>query len=213
MATPEQSIGDYQLQRNAISVRNLQLPYGVVAPDVWGRLKEQPALVSLHLALNKGFESAAHKDALDQNTIHYGELAKRIRAGSTPGQATDKLLAMVQTALKDMGARTDGTFRLSRTMIQVTLPKASMAGDGVGLVKELTHGVGGESDISSRIFMLKNVKVMTLIGVNDYERQEEQPLVANLELYLVDGAHVFDTALFQVERKLVQVSSSCSIIL
>jgi len=64
--------------QDIISVKNLQLPAGVVAPDVWGKAKEQPALLTVSLVLRgEGFGKAAEGDRLDASTIHYGELSKR----------------------------------------------------------------------------------------------------------------------------------------
>lgn len=66
---------------DTVSLKNLRLSRGIIAP-IWGAPKEQPCLVSVNLVLSRGFDSAAGKDALDENTIHYGTLAKSIRTAA-----------------------------------------------------------------------------------------------------------------------------------
>ena len=195
-----------------VSVKNLQLPSGVSAPNVWGIHKEQPAVVTVNLYLSEGFSSAASKDALDQNTIHYGDLAKRIRAGCSSGQTEINVLLVIQNIIAEMGMRANGTFRLSRAEIELQLPKASMFGESVSLFDRLCYNEHdqGQATTSQRSLHLRDMKVMTLIGINEYERKAKQPVIASLDVRLSstleDMAGGQTARLFGVERTIAQVS-------
>ena len=87
---------------DVILLQNLQLPHGVVDRNCWGEAKEQPALVSVKLWLRDGFGSTAGSDALDQTTIHYGQLAKRIRASNGANQTVVELFEAVYGSVEGM---------------------------------------------------------------------------------------------------------------
>ena len=198
-----------------VAIKNLQLPFAVLAPNVWGIVKEQPALVTVTLGLRRGFTSAASNDALDHNTIHYGELAKRIRAGCTAGQTIASLCSSIEHVIHDMGLRPDGTTRVSRAVLQIDLPKASMFGNGLYLMRVVVYEEDGLYRSELPLLGISDVKIETLIGVNEYERNGKQPVVASLELYLGGDllagesqmGEAYETAMsFQAEHKLVQAS-------
>lgn len=199
--------------RDTITLTNLSLPFGVIAPDVWGKPKEQPAFVSLQLALSgQGFGSAAQGDKLDDSTIHYGNLAKKIRGGCFEGQSAGDVSGVVEKSVLEMGMKSGGRFIVARSMVDVHLPKASMFGDGgVTLTTSTSYNGSGKATGSSRVFGVKGIKVMTLIGVNGYERSQKQPLVVSVLLHLrseVQSTGSGQTvALFNLEQSLVQVST------
>lgn len=191
---------------DTIQIKNLQLPFGVIAPDVWGKAKEQPALVSINLLLNGGgFGSASDTDKLDDSTIHYGNLAKKVRASCREQQTADELRQNIEQIVCEMAKKEGGRcFIVARSTLEVDLPKASMFGGGVTFVSVTSYDEGGRSVTNSTIFRVRDVKIMTLIGVNAYERSMKQPLMASIELHLRTEA---DTAtLFNLEKLLVQVS-------
>lgn len=197
--------------RDSVALKNLQLPFGVIAPDVWGKAKEQPAIVSIHLLLNGGFASASSKDELDESTIHYGILAKRIRSSCREGQTAGDLSQNVEGIITDMARKESGRFAVARSTVEVHLPKASMFGDGVTLINATTYDDSGKEVAASRVFSLKGVKIMTLIGVNSYERSNTQPLIVDLLLNLRPNAQTMDSnstvALFNLEQTLVEEST------
>lgn len=90
-------------QHDTVSLKHLRLSHGIIAP-IWGTPKEQPALVSIDLVLSRGFDSAAGKDALDENTIHYGTLAKSIRAAAGGESCTlEEFHLMVESVVVELG--------------------------------------------------------------------------------------------------------------
>ncbi|KAF2481387.1 Dihydroneopterin aldolase-domain-containing protein [Neohortaea acidophila] len=197
-----------------IQLINLQLPHDVIAPNIWGELKAQPALVSLKLGLMQGIESTASNDALDQNTVHYGELAKRIRGGCTAGQGLDALFALCERQVFQIARREDASSRIRDIEITVTFPKASLYGEGVELVHSITCDGQGARKTHFYTWRIKEMKVMTLIGVNAYERRAKQPLVVHLQFVpsaepkLADRTYL--QQLFGVEQSFAQLIEDSS---
>ncbi|KAK5705239.1 hypothetical protein LTR97_002356 [Elasticomyces elasticus] len=214
---PLQSSSGASVNQDIISVKNLQLPAGVVAPDVWGKPKEQPALLTITLVLNGGFSSAASKDALDGSTIHYGELSKRIRSAcGEQGQTAEDVSAHAERVICEMARKGEGKFIVARSVVEVNLPKASMYGDGATLIRTTEYDETGNARVAQRVFVVKEVKLMLLVGVNGYERTAKQPIIASLWLYLggsadgEEGGSAQTVALFNLEQTLVQITQDTS---
>lgn len=205
MEWPSSWSGPRQPGQDIVSVKGLQLPHGVHAPDAWGKTKEQPALLSVTLTLKSSFSSAGSKDELDDSTIHYGKLAKSLRARSKSEQTCDQVISScaLDTAI-EMGerSRNSGGNAIAHCRAELLLPKASMFGL-CGLVCcydassnfSMTQG-------KSWGFFLKDVNLMCLVGVNEYERAGKQPVVVNFSLDEVPRPEAF---LFQIERLLIEV--------
>ncbi|KAK5724172.1 hypothetical protein LTR17_013553 [Elasticomyces elasticus] len=214
---PSQSTSGASINQDIISVKNLQLPAGVVAPDVWGKPKEQPALLTITLVLNGGFASAASKDALDGSTIHYGELSKRIRSAcGEQGQTAEDVRTHAERVICEMARKGEGKFIVARSVVEVNLPKASMYGDGATLIYITEYDDAGRARAAQRVFVVKEVKLMLLVGVNAYERNAKQPIIASLWLYLGNAAGEKEhksaqtVALFNLEQTLVQITQETS---
>ena len=209
MADQEDSRAGRPSTGGFIAVKNLQLPHGVVAPNVWGKLKEQPVLATVNLHLSQGFTSAASKDALDQSTIHYGDLAKRIRASSVADQGILDLLSAVEGAVCAMSIREDGSSKIVTSETELTLPKASMLGEKVTMSKIQQYDATGKATSTRLLFMAEKMKVMALIGVNDYERKARQPVIATLRLSIdyeaVEAAKL--AGVLVLEHKIANVGS------
>ncbi|KAK0939385.1 hypothetical protein LTR29_009001 [Friedmanniomyces endolithicus] len=281
--------------QDIISVKNLQLPAGVVAPDVWGKAKEQPALLTVSLVLRgEGFGKAAAGDRLDASTIHYGELSKRessslltlglavwglwrargpckrdeergfqvpdsrvevvcrrsggcpgrgfsgrlerrhrrrdglttplpkgIRAAcSHPSQTAGHVSAHAERVIADMSRKSPTSSIVSRSIVDVHLPKASMYGEGITLTNITDYDERGRTRAVRRVFVVREVKLMLLVGVNGYERGGKQPVLASLWLDLggVGGLEGggggsgsgSTVALFNLEQTLVQITQDTS---
>ncbi|CAK4031806.1 hypothetical protein AC578_5716 [Lecanosticta acicola] len=197
--------------RDLISIQNLQLPHGILAPDVWGNSKEQPCLLTLNLLFQKTF--ACHEDRLDDSTIHYGALAKEIRKRSTQGQTAEGVSQHVERAIRLLGAKEGRGFVVARSTVEVKLPKASMFSErGVSLLSTTGYDLEGKVVEFSRVFRVEGIKIMTLIGVNGYERSQKQPLVVSVALNLRGDAEETGqtAALFNFEALVVQVIQETS---
>jgi len=201
-----------------IHLKRLNLPVPLRVPDIWGQAKDQPAQISVHLTLSPGFSTAASLDALDESTVHYGQLAKAIQGvvKSTSAEAGAfrcvDAFSTVQNVVKAMAMRRDGSCRLSRFETVIHAPKASLYGDGVDLAALFEYDDGEWNDGRFTLSLL-NMRLMVLIGVNDKERTGRQPVIVDLDLHVRPHAVAdsekdikFDR-LFIVEASLVKVGS------
>ena len=211
--SPENSTPTPETQA-VVSIRNLQLPSGVIAPNIWHETKEQPALASVSLWLRESFTSAASQDALDDSTVHYGELSKRVRAiyESKDGQtsAVNGMFKAAEHMARKPKPDGNDKFVAKRIAAKLTLPKASAFGDELAMSEVRLYDEKGTKTNSFVTFSCKNLRIPTLIGVNAYERKGRQPLVVNFAIDLVErlGGSAMEEmeALFPLERALVDVS-------
>lgn len=196
---------------DTVFLKKLQLKNGVDAPDIWGSEKNQPAVASIHLILRDGFGSAASIDALDHNTIHYGQLAKHVQSKCSKVAKLQEVFDAIKSEIVGMARRADGSSKVAYTAIELTLPKASMYGEGVGIISTLKLDGNGHLSLLQRNFVLMDLKIMVLIGVNDNERTKKQPVMVNLDMTLREAheslLEAHNGILFAVESKLVKVRS------
>ncbi|CZT20786.1 uncharacterized protein RCC_06644 [Ramularia collo-cygni] len=196
-------------QTTKISITNLSLPHPISAPDVWGKQKDQPALLNVSLTLRgAGFSSAASLDKLDDSTIHYGNLAKKLRAGCSAGQNVLSLISAAEEAVMEMGRKGNGKFIVQEARVEVGLCKASMFGEQVKVVSVKRFGRDGVVEGEKWGFEVQEVKVMVLVGVNGYERQARQPLVVGFGVWF-DGKGSLES-LFGLESLIVEIIQDTS---
>jgi FolB domain-containing protein len=156
-----------------IEVRSLEVTVNA-GVDVWGRQKEQRALITATLTLARPFDSAAEADALDKSTVHYGKLSKDIRScvqNRSSWEDTGSLSASISTQIME----TAGHTALLSTEVDIFYPKGSMLGDGAGFLSS-----SSSAGLVSSVLYLRNVRIPCLIGVNSNERTAKQPVVVNL---------------------------------
>lgn len=188
-----------------ICITNLSLPHPVSALDVWGKQKEQPAVLDIALTLRgSGFSSAASLDKLDDSTIHYGNLAKKLRAGCVAGMNIEDMLNASEKGIQEMGMKGEGKFIVRESRVEVGLCKASMFGEDVRVVSVRRYGSDGKVESQRRGLEVREVKVMVLVGVNGYERQARQPLVVGFGVFF-EGEGKLE-GLFGMESLVVDVS-------
>jgi dihydroneopterin aldolase len=211
--SPE-NIDETPATQAVVSVRNLQLPSGALAPNIWHETKEQPALASVSLWLRESFTSAASQDALDDSTVHYGELSKRVRANYESKEGQGSVLDGMFQAAEHMARKPkpDGhdKFVAKRIAAKLTLPKASAFGDELAMSQVKLYNELGAMIQWFKTFSCKNMRIPTLIGVNAYERKGKQPLVVDFAVDFVKGHGFFALEemeiFFPLERDLVDVS-------
>lgn len=195
---------------DCISIENLQLAKPIKAPNIWNEVKEQPAWLTVHVYLGNYFSSAASADALDESTIHYGNLAKFLRSECAEEYAESSTLEVASSSIERMAKKPKIDRCIAdRMVVKLLLPKASAYGSALEL-HETTPCTRDGRDHSSitRTFVCRGLKIMTLIGVNSYERQARQPLVVDFTMNYHHGGYstLSDMeALFPLERALVQV--------
>lgn len=160
-----------------VLVRNLSVTANA-GVDVWGRQKEQPALISVTLSLSERFKSAAEGDVVDRSTVHYGKMSKNIIAAvqeraKAGWLSTHQLALLVEEAACKTAAEPS---LISACEVTIYYPKASMLGEGAGMI----HSRNSSNGEVSRVLYLRNVRIPCLIGVNSHERKMKQAVIANL---------------------------------
>ncbi|KAH9243513.1 hypothetical protein K456DRAFT_1756394 [Colletotrichum gloeosporioides 23] len=198
-----------------IRVRDLQGTIQA-GTDAWGREnKSQPVRVSAELSMASPFDAASSSDRVSDDTVHYGLLAKAIlsslgginkKAQSAGKPSHIRLRDAVGQIWADLtGISLDGQcvpaeegsvgflrdrLSLVRFMnLNVTMPKASLLGSAVSLSASAVFSPqGGPSpvDVRSSCLRLHDLRVPTLIGVNDNERLARQILAADVEIEQFD---------------------------
>ncbi|KND94734.1 hypothetical protein TOPH_00108 [Tolypocladium ophioglossoides CBS 100239] len=173
--------------------------------DAWGRRnRPQPMQISVKVELRKPFSATSRADALASDTVHYGQLSKAILA-SLESLATaaeqapwpfslSEVLAYVWldlTGFYPTGKRAESQEPFLDTSVvrclemTVHLPKASLVGDGVSFAFTGVFGNdlnGTSMRLHGRTLRLHNLRVPTLIGINDNEREAKQAAVVNVEI-------------------------------
>ncbi|KAK5990682.1 hypothetical protein PT974_08951 [Cladobotryum mycophilum] len=173
-----------------VRVRNLQA--SVTGPsDAWGRDKRpQPISVSAAVSFDRVFGSSSSTDTVASDTVHYGLLSKAILASlSRPvaaehrspidGDNSEPARTVEKPFLDPSGLRC--------VEIKVHLPKASLLGDGVSvtqiaLFSQQQGSSRAELEGTCTSLGIHDLRIPTLIGVNDNEREAKQVVVANLEI-------------------------------
>ncbi|KAJ4413500.1 hypothetical protein N0V85_003542 [Neurospora sp. IMI 360204] len=212
-------VSDFQVRSHAgeacasVSVRNLSTNL-YAASDAWGRkctVAPQPCLISAEVHFKQPFGTAAANDQLGADTVHYGNLSKaileRMKRFTAPrehnsAQENNFTLAYV---IHDLWVGLTGWAHFGSVKeeekpfldistirflsLTVTLPKASLLGDGVSMTcsQFFKNGPGEKmrENLISASLKIHNLKVPTLVGVNPHERRAKQFVVTsvNVERY------------------------------
>ncbi|OLN94218.1 Folic acid synthesis protein fol1-like protein 2 [Colletotrichum chlorophyti] len=182
-----------------IRVRDLQSTI-CAGSDAWGRtFKPQPVVISATLSMATPFDAASASDTVADDTVHYGLLAKAILAGLERVNGGNLSLSAAMRSLwahltgfvaGEDGWKSEGRegTLLGRKGIrylglEVTLPKASLLGSGVSLSWDAVFGEDSAAIAAwSSCLKIRELRVPTLIGVNDNERTARQVVVADVEI-------------------------------
>lgn len=211
---------------SVVRVRNLQSTTHI-GLDGWTRARRpQPLLVSAAVSLARPSDSSSSADRVAADTVHYGLLSKAIlsvldaadsHAKNQEGpDATSlrRLLDEIWARLTDR--RLDGSVVSGRpdpfldlravSCLSVTLhlPKASLIGGGVSLTGTSLYEAG-EPRMYGACLGLSDMRVPTLIGVNDNERRANQVVIADVEIDCFEEGDVYP----QIGQAIYKV---CSII-
>lgn len=117
--------------------------------------------------------------------------------------------------------RPDGSCKISHAALTFTFPKASSYGQGVNIATTIVYDKHGKQNIVQRDVGMRDMRLMVLIGVNDDERNQKQPVVVDFDLFLGqdigDNVSVLYNELFAIEQKLAKVrfrliSTTCHIL-
>ncbi|EAQ93271.1 hypothetical protein CHGG_01506 [Chaetomium globosum CBS 148.51] len=170
------------------SIRNLSTttPLQHAGHDAWGRArKAQPCTVSAEVAFHAPFAAASARDALGDDTVHYGTLSKAVlgsvarfegEVAAEVGEGS-KVGVEGERSLRDVlgrvwgdltGLELDGRVRdgdataafldlnkVRLLSVTVVLPKASLLGDGVRLTASAVFNAAERGEMEGRAMALE----------------------------------------------------------
>ena len=182
-----------------VRVKNLQSTVSS-ASDAWGRQdRPQPVLVSVEASFRQKFLTSATSDVVSADTVHYGVLSKEILKyleGRAKEPATAGNGLGLRNIVEGMWTRLVGCnlaaesqaedvllkpAKLRHLAISVKVPKGTLLGGGVSLTATATFGEGAMLPAALAL-KTHELRVPTLIGVNDNERKAKQVVVASIEI-------------------------------
>ncbi|KAF3913444.1 hypothetical protein AA313_de0200518 [Arthrobotrys entomopaga] len=155
-----------------IAVNELTLP-AITGHDAWHRPKLQPVSVSLRIKTSVGL--AGSTDHLE-HSINYGTVCKA--ATKIIQENTFESLEHLAESLANvvLGDELRGQW----VSVQVEQPKTLLRADAAGL--QIIRRKDGVQETQDKI-LIRNLRIPTIIGVNDCERLERQLVIVNLVLY------------------------------
>ncbi|VUC34443.1 unnamed protein product [Clonostachys rosea] len=181
-----------------IKLQNLQVI--VKGPkDSWGRVNQPlPALVSAEISKGTAFSDSAAGDAVCSDTVHYGLLSKHLQkifSSFEPrpeGWQLSNLLEAVweqltgfqllESETADSASKAFlGSSSFQHLKVTIHLPKASLLGNGVSLTGSASM-TGGAPQSRARVLRIHDLRIPTLIGVNEHEKKQRQIVIANVEV-------------------------------
>ncbi|KAK6533903.1 trifunctional dihydropteroate synthetase [Arthrobotrys megalospora] len=155
-----------------IAVNELALP-AVVGLDAWHKPKLQPLLVSLRIKTSVGL--AGSTDHLI-HSINYGTVCKKALEIVQKNQFVSLEHLAETLATKVLGDELRGQW----VYVKVEQPKTLLRADSAAL--EIVRRKDGIQENQDKI-LIKNLRIATIIGINDCERLERQQVIVNLTLY------------------------------
>ncbi|KAK4196367.1 hypothetical protein QBC40DRAFT_287389 [Triangularia verruculosa] len=220
-----------------IRVQNLATTLLTASHDAWNRPNRlQPCLLSCSISFKHPFSSASSTDTLaGGDTIHYGILSSTIRdtvetnfgpssrhsttAEGGSGTTTQTVLAKIwqdltttsyngtPSQVKKPGLLSPSLERIGLLSVTVTLPRASLLGEGVSFTASAMYNGAGEMEARAMEMNINRLRVPTLVGLNENEREARQMLVVSVG---VDGVAVEGDKYFVVERAVVKALEESS---
>ncbi|KAK1658620.1 hypothetical protein BDP55DRAFT_564778 [Colletotrichum godetiae] len=209
-----------------IRVRDLQSIIKV-GTDAWGREgKTQPIVVSAELSMSEPFEAASLSDKVSDDTVHYGLLAKAILGllddvnRYKDDMSLEQAMRMIWVELTGYsihGSESDDPGFLKNKLpkirylnITLTLPKASLLGSSVSRSYSSTcdvHNASLSGWLYSSTLRFNELRVPTLIGVNDNERLARQIVVVSVE---IEGYNGYSDSYVEIESFIVKILGDSS---
>ena len=167
---------------DTISLRNLHMT-AVIGPDAWNRPgKSQPIVLTLKLLIDTTSAGASDEIA---HTFSYGQMCKDVGMLSDGHfRSIDDLttnLVMIATSKKWPG---------ESLQISLVAPKALLRVEG-GLSQEVSLRKQWDTNVTAtqpawecerQAWLVRQLKVACIIGVNPHERLEKQQVTINLEI-------------------------------
>ncbi|KAG1851816.1 hypothetical protein C8R48DRAFT_612346 [Suillus tomentosus] len=189
---------------DVVLVDTIQLTANIGA-DCWGRLREQPVSITVHLHLKPSFLEISGQSDNVLDSIHYGHLTKAVSALSASYTDVRALVHEVtQKAFALAGENVDAV------RVVVGLPKQILLANDFEI--EVVTPRGKDSLQQAAKVSVKDLVMPVLIGVNPPERLAKQRVITNITFYEKAGMHeeIENTAYLTLEKFVLHiVRSSC----
>ncbi|KAF7919503.1 uncharacterized protein EAE98_009343 [Botrytis deweyae] len=217
-----------------IGVKDLQLQV-MAGADGWTgdwvetTCPQQPALISVSLALRRPFKKASEDDDIAGDTIHYGLIKSAIidgvrayhATGITPDSASELSMNSIYSFIVSVLVRRRIAVgrNVNWSSIRIMLPKSSLRGAGASLTTQtifkepsleeqeagVLRSIGHIGESST--LRLHNLTVPTIIGLLPKERTMKQNVVANVEIDRWVGQGDLHWDIQQIVVKTIEESS------
>ena len=168
---------------DTISLRNFHIT-AAIGPDAWNRSgKLQPIVLTLKLLIDT--TSAGKSDEIG-HTFSYGQMCKDVAVLS------GRYFRSVDDLIQHLAATTiSAQWPGESLQVSLVAPKALLRVEG-GLGRQITlrkQWVGQQEIWTSerQVWLIKQLKVACIIGVNPHERLEKQQATIDLEILAQDG--------------------------
>jgi dihydroneopterin aldolase len=156
-----------------------------IGPDCWGRPREQPVSITVHLHLKPSFLDISGQSDNVVDSIHYGHLTKAISALSASYVDVRALVHEVtQKAFALAGENVDAV------RVVIGLPKQILLANYFEV--EVITPRGKDSLQQAARVSVKDLVIPVLIGVNPPERLAKQKVITNIIFYEKSGIHQVD---------------------
>ncbi|KAG1799289.1 uncharacterized protein HD556DRAFT_1457741 [Suillus plorans] len=189
---------------DVVLVDTIQLTANIGA-DCWGRLREQPVSITVHLHLKPSFLEISGQSDNVLDSIHYGHLTKAVSALSASYTDVRALVHEVtHKAFALAGENVDAV------RVVVGLPKQILLANDFEI--EVITPRGKDSLQQAAKVSVKDLVMPVLIGVNPPERLAKQRVITNITFYEKAGMHkeIENTAYLTLEKFVLHiVRSSC----
>ncbi|KAG2078681.1 hypothetical protein BDR04DRAFT_1112826 [Suillus decipiens] len=169
---------------DVVLVDTIQLTANIGA-DCWGRLREQPVSITVHLHLKPSFLDISGQSDNVIDSIHYGHLTKAVSALSASYADIRALIHEVtQKAFALAGENVDAV------RVVIGLPKQILLANDFEV--EVITSRGQDSMQQAARVSIKDLVMPVLIGVNPPERLAKQKVITNITFYEKSGMHQVD---------------------
>ncbi|KAK3807680.1 MAG: Dihydropteroate synthase-like protein [Benniella sp.] len=168
-----------------ICIRDLTVR-NIIGVDAWERSKRQPIIINL--TVYTSVSAAGDTDHLPYS-IHYGVLCKTVEAHSEKSEFRSV------EALADSIARvTIRKCHAPKITVRIDKPRALLHAASAGVEITRSRSDYSEEELQDAvpcpirfkqedIIFVKDLRLSCIIGVNPWEREEEQVVVVNLKIY------------------------------
>jgi dihydroneopterin aldolase len=169
---------------DVVLVDTIQLTANI-GPDCWGRPREQPVSITVHLHLKPSFLDISGQSDNVVDSIHYGHLTKAISALSASYVDVRALVHEVtQKAFALAGENVDAV------RVIIGLPKQILLANYFEV--EVITPRGKDSLQQAARVSVKDLVIPVLIGVNPPERLAKQKVITNIIFCEKSGIHQVD---------------------